>query len=96
MTLSDPGPHQVLWAAAMLLVGVNAAVCITVARSGIFSRAQIVAQAVLVWTVPVLGAALVGTFLWAQRSPSLRRTSTEPMQSAGLGDGSLDGDGHAP
>ncbi len=49
-----------------LLIVVNLAVCLGVARSHFYTRAQVWMQAALVWLLPLLGAVLGGIFLWTQ------------------------------
>lgn len=49
-----------------VLIVVNLAVCVGVARSRFYTHAQMWMQAALVWLFPLLGAVLVGIFLWTQ------------------------------
>ena len=53
-----------------VLVGVailNLAVSTAIARSESLTVRQKVAQVLIVWLVPPLGAMLIGTFMWTQR-----------------------------
>lgn len=49
-----------------LLIVINLAVCVCVARSHFYTRAQMWMQVALVLLFPLLGALLVGIFLWTQ------------------------------
>jgi hypothetical protein len=92
----------ILGALFFALVALNVLVSAAVARSGYFTRGQVLAQAVLVWLVPLIGAVIVGTFLWSELHSGKRRSHVdEPGEPGGLDgtvlpDGTHAGGGHAP
>lgn len=53
---------------SVAIAAANAAVSLAVLRSEYYSSGQAWTQVGLVWMLPGLGAAGVGTFLWSQRS----------------------------
>jgi hypothetical protein len=60
-------PGTALLASMLLfIVAFNAGVSVAVVRSGLYTRSQVAAQAALVWLLPLLGAIVVGLFLWSQ------------------------------
>ena len=60
--------HHVLALVALaVLVAVNVAVCVRVARSAAYTHRQVLAQSVVVWLLPIVGALLVVVVLWSQR-----------------------------
>jgi cytochrome bd-type quinol oxidase subunit 2 len=57
------------------VVAFQAWVTLRVARTGVYERAQKLAQAKLIWLVPVLGAALVMSVLHQEESAQRPRSS---------------------
>ena len=58
---------QVLEAAAAVVALLNLAISVAVARSQGLSFGQKLAQCLVVWLLPPLGALLIGLFMWTQR-----------------------------
>jgi hypothetical protein len=87
----------VAWALGVVLVIANAIVCVAVARAGGLTRGQIIVQTVVVWLIPVIGAGMVGTFLWSEAHPRRRLDQTSNLGEApGIDGHFLDAGGHAP
>ncbi len=86
-------PHNIvevsewLWAALACLAALNVAVCIAAARSGNYTRAQVVAQSFLVWLVPMIGAIVVGIFLFSERDKISRNPLDTPPADGLVGIG---------
>jgi hypothetical protein len=85
------------WVLAGILVFVNLLVCFALARAESLTRQQALLQGVIVWLVPVLGAAIIGTFLWSEAHPRRRLDATiSPVEGPGLTEShQFDGGGHA-
>lgn len=61
---TEGGVQMDVWGISLLVLGlVNLGLTIAVARAARYSRAQKLRQIVLLWVLPVLGAALVGYML---------------------------------
>ena len=58
------------------IVVLNFCVSLAVALSQAFTARQKATQAILVWLVPLLGAAMIGLFLIVDRSSARYRTNT--------------------
>ncbi|HEY3049432.1 MAG TPA: hypothetical protein VGJ72_18465 [Polaromonas sp.] len=68
-----------LFLAALVCIALlNAVVSVAVARSGYYSGGQVAAQVVIVWLIPVLGAVVVGVFLWSQRAATASTSGADP------------------
>jgi hypothetical protein len=91
-------PLHVVWVLAIALVVANTIVSVAVARAEDLARSQVLAQLAVVWLIPVLGAAVIGTFLWSEAHPGKRLEGTiSPGEAPGYGDAhGMDGGGHAP
>ena len=85
------------WAFIAVLVIVNAIICVALARADGVTRGQIIVQTAVVWLIPVIGAGMVGTFLWseAHRGPQLEPTSNSG-EAPGIDGHFRDASGHAP
>lgn len=66
-------------ASATCLLNIGVSVCI--ARSGYYERNQVLAQAAIVWFVPIFGAVCVGLFLLSQRDSPKFDTRACPERS---------------
>lgn len=73
--------HTAMLLALLALTLINAAVTVAVARSGYYERRQLLAQAAIVWLIPVIGALIVGVFLRTQRESSVFDTRAYPEPS---------------
>ncbi len=70
----------------LALLAINAAVTVAIARSGYYEGRQLLAQAAIIWLVPVIGAVIVGVFLRVQRESSTfdTRAFPEPDEKAAV------------
>jgi len=97
--MNPPGPFLVPIAIGALLIA-NLGVSIAIGRSGYFASNQKVAQIVVVWLLPLIGAVLVGVFLYSQRDNPRFDTRTFPETSekaiAATVSESLQGHDHSP
>ena len=85
-----------LWSLVSCLAVVNLSVCVAVVKSGNYTRFQVLAQAALVWLVPVLGATSVAFVLRSDATPRTRAGPfIPPTDVPGGASGDLGG-GHAP
>ena len=73
-----------VYASATVLAVINALVSIAILRSIQYSRAQKIAQVLLVWVFPAAGALVV--WLVLSHTATERRPDHYPDQLAGLGD----------
>jgi len=69
MPHANTDPSHVVWALGAALVIVNAIVCVAAARADGLTRGQIVVHTAVVWLIPLIGAGMVGTFLWSEAHP---------------------------
>lgn len=79
-----------------VLVLANSAVNVAIARSGYYERKQILAQAAMIWLLPVVGAVITGWFLLMQRATPEFGTRSEPDYEEKTDRCGIGGSSHTP